>query len=190
MNLYQRQIIKNCFLIATLQAMLQPALAEKLSIASTSISDEVGEEWALSYVNHVARLKSTILPPKQFQQGTIELRTDSHGVGRLYSVNVPPRSIKDLENVSTRLGFYDESGTWNKLTLSSIKRLFGSLREHALSSKKFYTFDASGNWASEQNIYHVDFTVDGNEVVNYYRVRGIGITSPQWIMKSEEFSEK
>ncbi len=83
------------------------------------------------------------------------------------------------------LGKLDEFTRWKKLRDTDAKTIWGNATGHATAGSykpSFYTFDAPGSFNKENNIYHIDFRFDPTTGYPFqYRVRGIGITNPQFI---------
>jgi hypothetical protein len=80
---------------------------------------------------------------------------------------------------NTRISFLDKKRGWVLLTLDEARRLWGSPRVH----EGFATFDAKSIWNDEPNIYHLDLKFDQVGGLVAYRVRGIGISNPEWVSK-------
>lgn len=147
------------------------------------VSAEVFWEDILSYREHCARLKTLIAPVRPHSEGTFEVKVDSAGVARLQPVYLPPKAknTNGDADLTTVPGCYMPDGKWARLSLSTVKELFGSPRKHTIYGDEIYIFDARGIWGDEENIYHIDLVFDSEEVVSAYRVRGIGISMPLWI---------
>lgn len=80
----------------------------------------------------------------------------------------------------------------NKLTqlnLAEAEKYWGKPQKHVISGHEFYSFEVKSvrlkqvmdEVIDEENLYHLDLSFDDKGLISGYRVRGIGISKPEWI---------
>lgn len=129
------------------------------------------------------------------------VKVNSAGVGHLQTNIIQANGLPRSEAASTetniegllkhwreRVSFPSESG-WKQLSFDDAEALWGSPRKYIVREKEFYTFDAKNESGEEENIYHLDLQFGNNNVIDAYRIRGIGITNPRWVTQKSVNSE-
>ncbi len=74
----------------------------------------------------------------------------------------------------------DGSTMASVLNFSTALKFWGSPRAH---EEKFSTFDVQTDFAGRPEIFHLDFEFGGGLLFTAYRVRGNGISNPQWVKR-------
>lgn len=166
------------------------------SALSTPLPDQDSTiERALLYRGQDNRLENKSQQPSPFRIA-IDKET---GVGHLQTHSYPSRNhTKSMISIgwSERVSFppKPEEPERKLLTLDDAKEFWGEPQKHSYESerrygKPFYTFHAHSKLQKtmynqsfdEDNIFHLDLRFDDTGVISAYRVRGIGISKPQWI---------
>jgi hypothetical protein len=78
--------------------------------------------------------------------------------------------------------FASNDGKLVRLTLDKATQLWGKPRHHT----NYYSFDARNFHHGEENIFHIDLSFDAQGFVQSYRVRGIEISGPRWVVQKYE----
>lgn len=92
-----------------------------------------------------------------------------------------PIKTDGLYRLKDALQFTETGKEPKLLTLTEATRLFGNAFEQQSQHGSFHTINAKAKSLAEDNIYHLDFRTAKDGQIESYRVRGIGITNPQWI---------
>ncbi len=130
-----------------------------------------------------------------YPYGSFSIFVDSKGTGHLQShcrssKKFPRKApAKTKESVivdwTIRTSFLKPKNGWTKLSIEEAEELWGKPRKHSIFDRTFFTFDARNMESSEPNIYHLDLSFGKTGLLNAYRVRGIGISNPQWVEKQD-----
>ena len=119
---------------------------------------------------------------------------DPNGVGHLQASGYQSSKVFGSVPISLswddRIGFPDpQTNRWRLLTLTDSTVFWGSAHKHLVGGRKFFTFDVKSvkldkvldEPIDEENLYHLDLSFDGSGVITAYRIRGIGVSNPEWI---------
>lgn len=123
---------------------------------------------------------------KLFERFCIVISSDGIGHLEARSENRNPKVQRPIKNdglyrLKDALVFTETGKEPKTLTLPEATRLFGNAFEQQSQNGNFYTINAKAKSLAEENIYHLDFRAAKDGQIASYRVRGIGITNPQWI---------
>ena len=113
------------------------------------------------------------------------LAVDTSGTGRLVDYGAYKKGPNGFPENWTNL--VDKGTTWQKLTREEATNLWGEPQEREVI-RRFFTWDAFGTWNKEKNLYHLDFELHKGHLISY-RVRGIGISNPQWVSPTGVLNE-
>ncbi|MEW6499840.1 MAG: hypothetical protein AB1589_46360, partial [Cyanobacteriota bacterium] len=161
--------------------------------ANFRLSSDRAIEESLTYQTYSAELKNRLGESYPFNGFSIAV--DRTGIGQLHSSCTNSRKYPRPATLSQNKGsdgFFQDWAVrttyltrkgWIQLNFLGAKELWGEPRMHCVTGRDFYTFDASSVYNNEPNIYHLDLSFDENKVLDGFRVRGIGITTPSWITK-------
>jgi len=129
------------------------------------------------------------LDHRPYPFGSFAISLDQTGQGHLQSfatsdnkhlpVKIEGSSI--ILDWRERTSYFIKGKGWTQLTMEGAKDLWGEPKKHVVSDHPFYTFDAHSTWNGEENLYHLDLAFDKDGLIMGYRVRGIGISNPQWV---------
>lgn len=174
------------------------------SALSTPLPDQDSTiEKALLYRGQTNRLEN-----KSQQPGPFRIAIDKEtGTGHLQTYFYPSgNTIGSMISIdwSERVSFPPKPQERERklLTLDDAKEFWGEPQKHSYQSerrygKSFYTFHAHSKLQKtmykqlfdEDNIFHLDLRFDDSGVISGYRIRGIGISKPQWVTAQTEVKE-
>lgn len=131
---------------------------------------------------------------QRYPFGSFAIRVDRNGQGHLQSYIDPssatkiPRHDTDLiiSDWAERTRYLIDGKGWTQLSLEGATKLWSEPRKHVVNEHPFYSFDAYSTSNGERNLYHLDLGFKKDGIIMAYRVRGIGISKPEWIVDPQQ----
>lgn len=121
---------------------------------------------------------------------TISIYIASDGAGRL-DIFDSSNYFKHPHNLDSNgfsvfadsLRFTEVGHETKSLSIFDAARFWGEGVKHESREGSYFTFDAVNEQRGESNVYHLDFKPAQEGSIVAYRLRGIGITNPKWIVE-------
>jgi hypothetical protein len=120
------------------------------------------------------------------------LAVDESGTGHFAdfaaSDKLAPNGVSESWQLSKKFLDLEKNKAWTQLSRCRAEELWDKPEGHCLSGATipyFYTFEATGSYNGERNIYHLDLQFGPDGKIFAYRVRGIGIFAPSWFVLAD-----
>jgi hypothetical protein len=119
---------------------------------------------------------------------------DPNGAGHLQASGYQSSKVFGSVPISLswddRIGFLDpNTNKWKPLTWTDATSFWGTPHKHLVGGRAFSTFDVKSvklkrvldEPIDEENLYHLDLSFNDRGIIFAYRIRGIGVSNPEWI---------